>query len=72
MQRKTPRTAQRPNEESWPHEPAEAAQLPAVESDEPSDVDDIDPDDDRWDAFLVDEDELDPMPELGDFWPEDD
>jgi hypothetical protein len=39
--------------------------------DDADDVDDIDPDDDHWDAFLADEDELDPEPELGDFWPED-
>ena len=29
-------------------------------------------DDDPWDAFLVDDDERDPMPEPGDFWPDDD
>ena len=26
-------------------------------------------DDDPWDAFLVDDDERDPLPEPGDFWP---
>ena len=25
-------------------------------------------DDSRWDAFLLDEDECDPLPEDGDFW----
>ena len=29
-------------------------------------------DDDPWDAFLVDDDERDPLPEPGDFWPDDD
>jgi len=24
--------------------------------------------DDPWDAFLVDDDQLDPLPEPGDFW----
>jgi hypothetical protein len=72
MKRKTPRSAQRPNQERLPHKPLEAAQLPSVESEEPSDLEDIDPDDDRWDAFLADEDELDPIPELGDFWAQDD
>lgn len=27
-------------------------------------------DDDPWDAFLVDDDEQDPLPEPGDFWPD--
>ncbi|MCA9229788.1 MAG: hypothetical protein KDA57_03995 [Planctomycetales bacterium] len=26
------------------------------------------PADDRWDAFLADDDQLDPLPEPGDFW----
>lgn len=43
--------------------------------DERSGIDDeateINPDDPRWDAFLADDDELDPEPEYGDFWPED-
>jgi len=29
-------------------------------------------DDDPWDAFLVDDDERDPLPEPGDFWPDED
>jgi hypothetical protein len=28
--------------------------------------------DDPWDVFIADEDEFDPEPEPGDFWPEDD
>jgi len=40
--------------------------------DELSDTDVIDLDDERWEAFLADEDELDPDPEPGDFWPDDD
>jgi hypothetical protein len=27
---------------------------------------------DPWDAFLADDDERDPQPEYGDFWPEED
>ena len=37
----------------------------------PPDVDDDAPlelDDDSWEAFLPDDDELDPIPEPGDFW----
>ena len=39
----------------------------------PPDLDDDTPlelDDDSWDAFLPDDDELDPAPEPGDFWME--
>jgi hypothetical protein len=28
--------------------------------------------DDPWDVFVADEDECDPEPEPGDFWPDDD
>jgi hypothetical protein len=28
--------------------------------------------DDPWDAFLVDDEERDPLPEPGDFWPDED
>lgn len=28
--------------------------------------------DDPWDVFIADDDECDPNPEPGDFWPEDD
>ena len=38
---------------------------------EPSDLEELDwpdTDDDRWDAFIPDDDERDPMPEPGDFW----
>jgi hypothetical protein len=44
---------------------------PTDEPDESSDLDEIDPDDERWDAFIVDDDERDPQPDYGDFWPED-
>mgnify|MGYP001454585756 CR=1 FL=1 len=27
-------------------------------------------DDDPWEAFIADEDQCDPLPEPGDFWPE--
>jgi len=44
---------------------------PTGERDEASDLDEIDPDDQRWNAFIADDDERDPQPEYGDFWPED-
>jgi hypothetical protein len=38
-----------------------------------ADVDDVSADDDsRWDVFLPDDDEIDPLPEPGDFWAGDD
>jgi hypothetical protein len=42
-------------------------------NDEPDDVDDYDlpctdADDARWDVFIPDEDECDPLPDPGDFW----
>jgi hypothetical protein len=42
-----------------------------AEPDEPSDLDEShlgDTDDDRWDVFLLDEDDCDALPEYGDFW----
>lgn len=36
--------------------------------DDPSELDEIDLDDERWEAFLADEDELNPQPDHGDFW----
>jgi hypothetical protein len=44
---------------------------PTDEPDESTDLDDIDPDDERWDAFIADDDERDPQPDHGDFWPAD-
>jgi hypothetical protein len=45
---------------------------PLEEPDEPSDLDDIDvpctDDDSRWDAFIPDDDERDPLPDVGDVW----
>jgi hypothetical protein len=42
------------------------------EPEEPSDLDDFDlpwlPDDSRWDVFVPEDDERDPLPEPGDFW----
>lgn len=29
------------------------------------------PDEDPWEAFVPDDDETDPQPEYGDFWPDD-
>jgi hypothetical protein len=39
-------------------------------NDEIDELNEIDPDDPYWDAFLADDDELDPQPEPGDFWPD--
>jgi hypothetical protein len=41
---------------------------------EPSDLDEIEAsnDDSRWEAFIADDDERDPLPKDGDFWLEDD
>jgi len=57
----------------FPYEPEPA--MPAQEwdrdrfdaIDEPSELDEIDLDDERWEAFLADDDELDPLPDRGDF-----
>ena len=38
------------------------------EADEDSELDQIDPDDERWEAFILDDDEWDPQPGYGDFW----
>jgi hypothetical protein len=43
------------------------------DTDDPSDLEDIEKDaldDADWDVFLADDDELDPLPEYGDFWDE--
>ena len=50
----------------------EFAPSPEPEPDDPSDLDMIDLDDERWETFLADDDELDPTPEPGDFWPDSD
>jgi hypothetical protein len=44
---------------------------PGPEYDDGSDDDfdaPTDDDDAKWDAFLADDDELDPLPDYGDFW----
>jgi hypothetical protein len=40
------------------------------ESDESSDLDesDLGDTDDRWDVFILDDDDCDPLPDYGDFW----
>jgi hypothetical protein len=56
--------------------PSQGPELPTTafssssyeEPDDFSDLDEIDPDDERWEAFLADIDESDPQPEHGDFW----
>ena len=43
----------------------------ADESDDASELEEpdfIDTDDARWDVFLLDDDEGDPLPDYGDFW----
>lgn len=42
--------------------------LPDDETEE-SDLDQVDPDDPQWDALIPEDDERDPQPEYGDFWP---
>jgi hypothetical protein len=47
---------------------------PQEQPDEPRHPDDFpQPDDSHWDVFIPDDDEIDPLPEPGDFWiePED-
>ena len=45
---------------------------PLEEPDDSSDLDDFDlphtDDDSRWDVFIPDDDERDPLPDLNDFW----
>jgi hypothetical protein len=46
---------------------------PSDEPEEPSDPDDYDApctdeDDSRWDVFIPDDDEFDPLPDPSDFW----
>jgi hypothetical protein len=53
--------------------PVEAQPIPsqpAAQEDDPDEIllDEFDRDDERWDAFLADDDERDPQPEFGDFW----
>lgn len=41
------------------------------ESEDSSDLDeteDLSPDDDRWDVFILDDEDCDPLPHYGDFW----
>jgi hypothetical protein len=42
------------------------------EFDDVEDPDEPELADPHWDAFLADDDELDPQPAPGDFWPDDD
>ena len=44
---------------------------PEDDCDDVGEFDELDPDDPHWDAFLADDDELDPQPAPGDFWPAD-
>lgn len=48
---------------------------PPEDGDEPSELDDYDlpctDEDARWDVFIADDDEQDPLPERGDFWAND-
>jgi hypothetical protein len=45
---------------------------PDDDSDDLNEPEELDLDDPHWDAFLADDDELDPQPAPGDFWPADD
>ncbi len=56
--------------EKMPEHDLDSSESPA-ESDESSDLDEFDPqncDDDRWDVFILDDDDCEPLPEYGDFW----
>ena len=60
----------RPNHKT---EHAEACREPVPTTPEEdavdSEVDQLDPDDPWWDALILDDDDRDPQPEYGDFWP---
>ncbi|HVT29820.1 MAG TPA: hypothetical protein VHE81_17510 [Lacipirellulaceae bacterium] len=46
----------------------------AIEPDESSELDESDmgeTDDERWEVFILDDDECEPLPEYGDFWLQD-
>ncbi len=45
--------------------------VPNGEPEDSNELDELDPDDECWDAFLADDDERDSQPEYGDFWPAD-
>jgi hypothetical protein len=54
---------------------SEHVSLPSDDSEHSPDVDADSlyaDDDSRWDVFLPDDDEVDPLPEPGDFWFDDD
>jgi hypothetical protein len=53
-----------------PHDDDRYRQSAEIEDevDEDSELDLIDPDDERWDAFITDDDEWYPQPGHGDFW----
>jgi len=77
MRRKTTGRTASPTTAAFRSESADAADFtdplaPVEEPDEPSDLDGFDatgPDDElRWDAFIPDDDEYDPLPAPGDFW----
>lgn len=53
-----------PEEESF----AGPEHVPWHEFDDASELDEIDLSDERWEAFLADEDELDPEPDPDDFY----
>jgi hypothetical protein len=61
-------TSKEPQEDGF-QEDVEIDETPT--DDDSSELDEIDPDDPRWDAFIADDDERDPQPDYGDFWPED-
>jgi hypothetical protein len=66
--RRIERNPETPLNQSHESSPDESDFLPP---EEPSELDEIDLNDERWEAFLADDDERDPQPQPGDFWPED-
>jgi hypothetical protein len=59
-----------------PPQPDDDSPAPPAEPEGPDEPDEIDvpctdDDDPRWDVFIADDDDCDPLPDLGDFWIED-
>jgi hypothetical protein len=73
---KPPRPIPAPEDvDSDPDDRLASCPEPSDEGDEPSDLDDVDQpftdaDDSRWDVFIPDDDQLDPLPDVSDYWHE--
>ena len=58
-----------PHETACEHERFEPYSDPPEEEADDGELDEIDPDDPRWEPFIADDEERNPEPEYGDFWP---